>query len=101
MGNKLRFINNADEKFTNCSPKNLLCNTVFRIALFTTTDIKAGTELYFNYNYPKEKTAQFRQPNGKVVAVKQNKQKARKKDLLNNTQAGKKDLRRHMSWTQR
>ena len=80
MGNKLRFINNADDKYTNCAPRNLLCNTVFRIALFATTNIKAGTELYFNYNYPKEKTAQFKQPNGKVVAVKENKQKAKKVD---------------------
>ena len=78
MGNKLRFINNADEKYTNCAPKNLLCNTVFRIALFATTNMKAGTELYFNYNYPKEKTAQFKQPNGKIVAVKQNKPKGKK-----------------------
>lgn len=82
MGNKLRFINNADDKFTNCAPRNLLCNTVFRIALFATTNIKAGTELYFNYNYPKEKTAQFKQPNGKVVAVKENKQKAKKADVM-------------------
>ncbi|RAR10939.1 hypothetical protein DDE82_000911 [Stemphylium lycopersici] len=78
MGNKLRSINNADEKYTNCAPKNLLCNTVFRIALFATTNMKAGTELYFNYNYPKEKTAQFKQPNGKIVAVKQNKPKGKK-----------------------
>jgi SET domain-containing protein len=89
MGNKLRFINNADDKYTNCCPKNLLCNTVFRIALFATTDIKAGIELYFNYNYPKEKTAQFKQPNAKVVAVKQVKQKAKRKELLNDSQAGK------------
>jgi SET domain-containing protein len=101
MGNKLRFINNADEKFTNCSPKNLLCNTVFRIALFATTDIKAGTELYFNYNYPEEKTSQFKQPNGKVVVVKQNKQKARKKDLLSSGRIGEKTLPRHMSGIQR
>jgi hypothetical protein len=82
MGNKLRFINNADDKYTNCSPKNLLCNTVFRIALFATRDIKAGTELFFNYNYPKEKTEKFKQPNGKVVAVKQTKQKTKKRESL-------------------
>lgn len=80
MGNKLRFINNADDKYTNCAPRNLLCNTVFRIALFATTNIKAGTELYFNYNYPKEKTAQFKQPNGKVVAIKETKQKVKRVD---------------------
>ena len=82
MGNKLRFINNADDKHTNCCPKNLLCNTVFRVALFAITDIKAGTELYFNYNYPKEKTAQFKQPSGKVVTVKQMKQKTKKRESL-------------------
>ncbi|KAI4936016.1 hypothetical protein J4E85_001344 [Alternaria conjuncta] len=82
MGNKLRFINNADDKYTNCGPKNLLCNTVFRIALFATRDIKAGTELFFNYNYPKEKTEQFKQPNAKIVAVKQTKQKTKKRESL-------------------
>ncbi|KAF1838737.1 hypothetical protein BDW02DRAFT_336506 [Decorospora gaudefroyi] len=87
MGNKLRFINNADDKYTNCCPKNLFCDTVFRIALFATVDIKAGTELFFNYNYPKEKTAQFKQPNGKVVAVKQQtKHKAKRNESLTSTQ---------------
>ncbi|KAA8614693.1 protein containing SET domain protein [Pyrenophora tritici-repentis] len=82
MGNKLRFINNADDKYTNCFPKNMLCNTVFRIALFAITDIKAGTELYFNYNYPKEKTAQFKQPGGKAYNVKQTKSKTKKRESL-------------------
>ncbi|EFQ93880.1 hypothetical protein CFE70_008882 [Pyrenophora teres f. teres 0-1] len=82
MGNKLRFINNADDKYTNCFPKNMLCNTVFRIALFAITDIKAGTELYFNYNYPKEKTAQFKQPGGKAEDVKQTKPKTKKRESL-------------------
>jgi histone-lysine N-methyltransferase EZH2 len=86
MGNKLRFINNADDKYTNCGPKNLLCNTVFRIALFATRDVKAGTELFFNYNYPKEKTEQFKQPNAKVVAVKQSKQKTKKRESLTSSQ---------------
>ncbi|KAH9863440.1 hypothetical protein IAQ61_009718, partial [Plenodomus lingam] len=73
MGNKLRFINNADKKYTNCSPKNLLCNQVYRIGLFASTNIPAGTELFFNYNYPKDLTATFKQPKqaqGSVVAVK-------------------------------
>lgn len=52
-------------------PKNLFCNTVFRIALYATTDIKAGTELFFHYNYPEELTKNFKQPKGKVVAVKE------------------------------
>ncbi len=87
MGNKLRFINDANKKYTNCAPRNLLCNTVFRLALYATTDIKAGTELFFYYNYPKETTAHFKQPTGKggVVAVKQTvkpaaKRKAKSKD---------------------
>jgi hypothetical protein len=47
------------------------CNTVFRVALYAATDIKAGKELFFNYNYPEEMTKNFKQPKGKVVAVKQ------------------------------
>jgi hypothetical protein len=49
----------------------MFCNTVFRVALYANTDIKAGTELFFNYNYPEEMTKYFNQPKGKVVAVKQ------------------------------
>lgn len=72
MGNKQRFINNADKKYTNCEAKNLFCNTVFRLALYATTDIKAGTELFFDYHYPKDQTKNFKQPKGKeLVAVKQ------------------------------
>ncbi|KAH7381715.1 hypothetical protein BKA66DRAFT_570839 [Pyrenochaeta sp. MPI-SDFR-AT-0127] len=65
MGNKLRFINNASKKHTNCYSKNLLCNSVFRLALYASIDIKAGTELFFDYNYPKEQTAKFKQPKSK------------------------------------
>jgi hypothetical protein len=49
----------------------MFCNTVFRVALYAGTDIKAGTELFFDYNYPAEMTKNFKQPKGKVVAVKQ------------------------------
>jgi hypothetical protein len=49
----------------------MFCNTVFRVALYANTDIKAGTEFFFNYNYPEEMTKLFKQPKGKVVAVKQ------------------------------
>ncbi|KAF1942199.1 hypothetical protein EJ02DRAFT_346180 [Clathrospora elynae] len=85
MGNKLRFINNADDKNSNCYPKNLLCNTVFRLALYAKVDIKAGAELYFNYNYPKELTETFKQPDGKTVAVKQTaKQKGKGKSSSSN-----------------
>ncbi|KAF2254921.1 SET domain-containing protein, partial [Trematosphaeria pertusa] len=62
VGNKTRFINNADPRFTNCYAKNRLCNTVSRIGMFANTDIKAGTELFFNYSYPKEQTKYFKEP---------------------------------------
>ncbi|KAH7079176.1 hypothetical protein BKA63DRAFT_409412 [Paraphoma chrysanthemicola] len=71
MGNKLRFINNANKNLVNCYPKVLLCNTVFRVALYASVDIKAGTEFFFHYNYPEEMTMHFKQPKGKVVAVRQ------------------------------
>jgi hypothetical protein len=71
MGNKLRFINNANQNLTNCYPKVLLCNTVFRVALYASTDITAGTEFFFHYNYAEELTKHFKQPKGKVFAVKQ------------------------------
>lgn len=80
MGNKMRFINNAHQKLTNCYAKNFFCNTVFRLALYASKDIKAGTELFFNYNYPKELTLNFQQPKGSsVVAVKQTAKKPKQK----------------------
>ena len=93
MGNKLRFINNANKKLTNCAPKNLLCNTVSRLALYATSNIKAGTELFFHYNYPEETTLNFKQPTQRkdaVVAVKQtakrtDKPKAKSKPSSSNT----------------
>jgi hypothetical protein len=39
--------------------------------LYANTDIEAGSELFFHYNYPEEMTKNFKQPKGKVVAVKQ------------------------------
>lgn len=92
MGNKLRFINNADKKYTNCSPKNLLCNQVYRIGLFASTNIPAGTELFFNYNYPKELTETFKQPNqaqGSVVAVKNTTITHKAKSRASTSQIGK------------
>lgn len=83
MGNKLRFINNADEKYANCRPKLVLCNTVIRIALYAKKAIPAGTELFFYYGYHKdtEQSQDFRNPGGKeVVAVKKaTKQNSKKK----------------------
>ncbi|KAF2823532.1 hypothetical protein CC86DRAFT_356221 [Ophiobolus disseminans] len=80
MGNKLRFINNANKNLTNCYPKVFLCNTVFRVALYAGTDIEAGTEFFFHYNYPVETTKNFKQPRttGKVVAVRQTAKKPQK-----------------------
>lgn len=71
MGNKLRFINNAKQNLSNCNAQVVFCNTVFRVALYANTDIKAGTEFFFHYNYPEHMTKNFKQPKGKVVAVKQ------------------------------
>ncbi|KAL5113895.1 hypothetical protein ACEQ8H_008216 [Pleosporales sp. CAS-2024a] len=71
MANKLRFINNAKSPWSNCYSKVLFCNTVFRIALCADRDIKAGTELFFDYHYPEEMTKSFKQPEGKLFAVKQ------------------------------
>lgn len=83
-GNKLRFINNS-AKSPNCMPKVLLCNTVVRIGMFAIKDIKAGEELFFNYNYPIDVTKHFwekgeTKPSGTAYAVKSKKgvkQKAR------------------------
>lgn len=77
MGNKLRFINNADDDHANCVPRVVFCNSVFRIALFAKVDIKAGMELFFNYNYSPEITAGFKQP--QLVAVKTKKPTAKPK----------------------
>jgi len=40
----------------------MLCNTVHRIGFYASTDLAAGTELFFNYGYPTEKTAKFKRP---------------------------------------
>ncbi|KAF2202581.1 hypothetical protein GQ43DRAFT_391789 [Delitschia confertaspora ATCC 74209] len=59
-GNKFRFINNSDrDNIINCVPRLMLCNTVTRIGMFATRELKPGEELYFNYNYPKEATKGF------------------------------------------
>lgn len=60
----------------------MFCNTVFRVALYANTDIKAGTEFFFNYNYPEEMTKNFKQPKGKAVAVKQTTKVTSKRELL-------------------
>lgn len=56
------------------SPKVLLCNTVFRIAIYASENLKAGTELFFFYNYPEHMTKHFKQPTnaetGKLFAAK-------------------------------
>jgi hypothetical protein len=90
MGNKLRFINNANKNLSNCESRVLFCNTVFRVALYASTDIKAGTEFFFHYNYPAWMTKNFKQPKDKVVAVKQivkQPSKAKTKRALSRTPA--------------
>jgi hypothetical protein len=81
-GNKFRFINNSDKaNIINCYPVVTLCNGVTRIGMFASRELKPGTELYFNYGYPKDITKHFwekgqkpknRPPvkRGKVVPVK-------------------------------
>lgn len=59
------------------------------MALIASRNIKAGTELFFNYNYPKYLTKNFKQPQAKVVAIKQ---------LVNGTsKAGKNRASSHAS----
>lgn len=48
----------------------MFCNTVFRIALYARVNIKAGTELFFNYNYDPSLTKTYKEPTGTVFAVK-------------------------------
>ena len=71
MGNKTRFINNADTNLANCHAKNLMCNTVQRIGMYASVDMQPGTELFFHYNYTKEQMKGFKQPKAQIVAVKQ------------------------------
>lgn len=77
MGNKSRFINNADLNLANCHAKNVMCNTVSRIGLYASTDMEPGTELFFHYNYDKDKMKGYKQPKSQVIAVKQKTQSAR------------------------
>ncbi|KAF2691905.1 SET domain-containing protein, partial [Lentithecium fluviatile CBS 122367] len=49
FGNKTRFINNSSTTSANCSAENRFCNTVHRLGLFAKKNMKAGTELFFNY----------------------------------------------------
>ncbi|PVH94940.1 SET domain-containing protein [Periconia macrospinosa] len=72
FSNKSRFINNADPEYTNCYPKDKLCNGVHRLGIYASTNIKAGTELYFHYGYSEEEMKNFKQP-------------SRKKNLMKNT----------------
>jgi hypothetical protein len=71
MGNKTRFINNADTNLANCHAKSLMCNTVQRIGMYASVDMQPGTELFFHYNYTKEQMKGYKQPKTQVVAVKQ------------------------------
>jgi hypothetical protein len=71
MGNKLRFINNADTNLANCHVKILMCNTILRIGMYASTDLEPGTELFFHYNYTQEQTKGFKQPKSNLVAAKQ------------------------------
>ncbi|KAK1808865.1 hypothetical protein LTR12_016787 [Friedmanniomyces endolithicus] len=49
FGTKIRFINHATSGVGNLYPRVFLVNTVQRIALFASEDIKIGDELFFDY----------------------------------------------------
>jgi len=49
FGTKIRFINHASTSVGNLYPRVFLVNTVQRIALFASEDIKIGDELFFDY----------------------------------------------------
>jgi hypothetical protein len=48
FGNKVRFINHAKHK-ANLYPRIIMVNTVHRIALYASTTIRPGQELFFDY----------------------------------------------------
>lgn len=60
----------------NCVAQPLLCNTVSRLGLYATRDIKPGEELLFNYGYPEDKIAHFKEPTT-VVSVRTKKTASR------------------------
>lgn len=64
-GNKMRFINHASPPYANCVAHLFFCNTVTRIGLFALYDLKAGTELFFDYGYKQEFTKGFKHPRQK------------------------------------
>ncbi|EGP88029.1 ESC/E(Z) complex protein, partial [Zymoseptoria tritici IPO323] len=50
FGTKIRFINHAgDGKGNNLYPRIIMVNTVYRIALYASRNIRAGEELFFDY----------------------------------------------------
>ncbi|KAK8253954.1 hypothetical protein IWZ00DRAFT_213292 [Phyllosticta capitalensis] len=67
MGNELRLINNASEKFANCFVRIMMCNTVYRIGVFAGEDIPSGSELFFNYGFDKTLEKDFRDPTGAIA----------------------------------
>ena len=60
FGNKTRFMNNSllDDNI-NVLGATLLCNGVQRVMLYAKRDIKAGDELLYNYDYPREISKHF------------------------------------------
>lgn len=89
----MRFINDSEDASNiNLKMHVKLCNTVARAALFATKNIKAGDELFFNYNYGKLVTQGFWEkgeaPKPKV-AVKASTVKAKSKQRMNEATPGK------------
>ena len=60
FGNKTRFMNNSllDDNI-NVLGSTMLCNGVQRVMLYAKRDIKAGDELLYNYDYPREISKHF------------------------------------------
>lgn len=60
VSNKLRFINNSlKDHIINCAPEKKSCNTIPRIAMFATKNLRPGDELFFNYGYKKKHIKDF------------------------------------------
>lgn len=60
FANKTRFMNNStNNKYINIVAHKLIANGVTRVMFYTKRSVKAGEELLYNYNYPKEVQARF------------------------------------------
>lgn len=75
----------------------MLCNTVVRIGMYAIKDIKAGEELFFNYNYPNEVTKYFWEKgetkgSGTAYAVKSKKGGKEKARITNSSMSSDSEI---------